>query len=410
MLSRKVLEVVTAPPERNRVLAAGLPLLRINPRSSAAVSLRVLPWLLQLGLGGPSAAAQVAVPPYAQVEPASTWLPAITRARAFVIDTMKKLGAPGASVTVMKNGQIIWSEGFGLADVEQQVAVTPLTRFRVGSVSKSLTSAALGLLVQEGRIDLDAPVQRYVPGFPVKRWPITVRQVAGHLAGIRHYQGEEFVLKRHWASVHDGLAIFKDDSLLFEPGTRYSYSTYGWSLISAVIEGAGGQPYLDFMNTRVFGPLGMHNTVAEFVDSLIPHRARFYTRGDSGGGVINATFVDNSYKWAGGGFLSTTEDLGRFGDALLDGTLLKPATVQLLWTSQKTRDGKETGYGMGWRTDKDSAGRRRVWHSGGSEGGTAYLLIYPDQKLIISVLVNSDQTFIGASSTIAEWFLAAEKR
>jgi CubicO group peptidase (beta-lactamase class C family) len=319
---------------------------------------------------------------------------------------MRVLGAPGASVTVMRNGQIIWSEGFGWADVEQRVPVTPLTRFRVGSVSKSLTSAALGLLVQDGKLDLDAPVQRYVADFPVKRWPITVRQVAGHLAGIRHYRGEEFMLNRHFANVHDGLAIFKDDSLLFEPGTRYSYSTYGWSLLSAVVEGASGQPFLGFMNSRVFGPAAMHSTVAEFVDSLIPFRAHFYTRVDSGAGVINSPFVDNSYKWAGGGFLSTTEDLGRFGEALLEGTLLKPVTVQLLWTSQKTKDGKETGYGMGWRTDRDSAGRRRVWHSGGSAGGTAYLLIYPEQKLIIAVLVNSDQTFIGASSRIAEWFLS----
>lgn len=372
----------------------------LRPRTSAVVAVALL------GLVATGAAGQVAAPPYARMEPAGAYHAAIARARAFVTDTMRLLGAPGASVTVMRNGQIIWSEGFGLADVEQGVPVTPLTRFRVGSVSKSLTSAALGLLVQDGKLDLDAPVQRYVPDFPVKRWPITVRQVAGHLAGIRHYRGDEFLLNRHFASVHDGLAIFMDDSLLFEPGTHYQYSTYGWSLLSAVVEGASGQPFLTFMNSRVFSPLAMRSTEAEFVDSLIPFRAHFYTRADSATGVINAPFVDNSYKWAGGGFLSTTEDLGRFGQALLDGSLLRTSTVQMLWTSQKTRDGKETGYGMGWRTDRDSAGRRRVWHSGGSAGGTAYLLIYPEQKLIISVLVNSDQTFIGASSRIAEWFLS----
>lgn len=347
-----------------------------------------------------------AVPAYAISQPAGGYGRTIARARAFVLDTMRALGAPGSSITVMKDGQIIWSEGFGLADVEDGVAATPLSRFRVGSVSKSLTSVALGILVDEGKIDLDAPVQKYVPDFPLKRWPITVRQVAGHLAGIRHYRGDEFMLNRHFNSVHDGLVIFKDDSLLFEPGTKYSYSTYGFSLISAIIEGASGQSYLGFMDSRVFAPLAMRSTEAEFVDSLIPHRAHFYTRADSVSGIINAPFVDNSYKWAGGGFLSTTEDLGRFGQGLLDGRLLKPATLRLLWTSQNTRDGKETGYGMGWRTDHDAAGRWRVYHSGGSVGGTAYLLIYPDQRLVVSVLVNSDRTFIGASSTIAEWFLA----
>jgi CubicO group peptidase (beta-lactamase class C family) len=229
--------------------------------------------------------------------------------------------------------------------------VTPLTRFRVGSVSKSLTAAALGLLVEEGKLDLDAPVQRYVPAFPRKRWPVTTRQAAGHLAGIRHYLPGEFESRRHYA------------------------------------------------------------TVAEHVDSLIPFRARFYARDTAGGrpdsaagGIVNAPYVDNSYKWAGGGFLSTTEDLARFAQALLAGRLLKPATLRLLWTSQRTRDGEETGYGLGWTVRTDSAGRRRVGHTGGSMGGTANLIIYPEERLVVALLVNSDRTFIGAAPRIAEGF------
>jgi CubicO group peptidase (beta-lactamase class C family) len=318
---------------------------------------------------------------------------------------MRALGAPGASVTVMKDGRVVWSEGFGWADVEQQVPVTALTRFRAGSVAKPLTAAALALLVQEGKVDLDAPVQRYVPGFPTKRWPITVRQVAGHVAGIRHYRGDEFLNQRPYATVAEGLTIFRDDSLLFEPGTRYAYSSYGYNLIAAVIEGASGLPYLRVMRERVFGPAGLRHTVAEHPDSLIPYRARFYTRRDAAGGIVNAPYVDNSYKWAGGGFLSTTEDLARFGQAMLDGTLLRPPTTELLWTSQRTRDGKPTDYGIGWSTGRDAAGRRRVAHSGGSVGGTAYLLLYPDQKLVVAVLVNSDRTFVGATPRIGEEFL-----
>lgn len=330
---------------------------------------------------------------------------AIAQARRFITDTMKVLGAPGASITVIRNGRVIWSEGFGFADVEQQVKVTAETRFRVGSVSKPLTSIALGLLYEEGKLDLDSPVQRYVPGFPVKRWPITVRQVAGHLAGIRHYNDGEFENMLHYPTVDSGLSIFKNDSLLFEPGTRYSYSSYGWNLLSAVIEGASGQPFLDFMRTRVFGPAGMTHTGPEFADSLIPFRARFYTRGDSAGPVLNAQYVDNSYKWAGGGFLSTTEDLARFGQLLLDGKLLKPATRDLWWTSQKTTDGKETGYGIGWGTSTDSTGRVRIGHTGGSMGGTASLQIFPREKLVIALLVNSDYTFISAVPRLARLFM-----
>jgi CubicO group peptidase (beta-lactamase class C family) len=339
---------------------------------------------------------------------------AIAEARRLILDTMRVVGAPGAQITVLRDGEVVWSEGFGWADLEQRVPVTPLTRFRVGSVSKSLTAAALGLLVEEGKLDLDAPVQRYVPGFPRKRWPVTTRQAAGHLAGIRHYLPGEFESRRHYATVAEGLAIFQADTLLFEPGTRYAYSSYGYNLVSAVLEGASRRPFLALMHERVFAPLGMRHTVAEHVDSLIPFRARFYTRdttggraGSAAGGIVNAPWVDNSYKWAGGGFLSTTEDLARFAQGLLAGRLLKAETLRLLWTSQRTRDGKETGYGIGWSVTTDSAGRRRVGHTGGSMGGTANLIVYPEQRLVVALLVNSDHTFIGAAPRIAEGFLRA---
>lgn len=331
---------------------------------------------------------------------------AIADARRFITDTMKALGAPGASVAVVRGGHVIWSEGFGFADLEQQVPVTSLTRFRIGSVSKSLTSVALGRLLEEGRLDLDRPIQQYLPDYPVKRWPVTSRQLGGHLAGVRHYRGQdELVVHTSYPEVTPALAMFKDDSLLFEPGTRFSYSSFGYNLLSAVLEKAGRTRFLDLMQHAVFDAADMRHTVPDYVDSLIPNRARWYTLARPSRGIINAPATDNSYKWAGGGFLSTTEDLALFGDALLHGRLLKPETVRTLWTSQTTRDGKATGYGIGWFTDTDRAGRRRISHSGGSVGGTAYLLIYPDQDLVISVLVNSDATFVGATPTIAEFFL-----
>ena len=354
-------------------------------------------------LAGPLAA-QVPTPavPTENLEHAA----AIARARAFIRDTMRALGAPGASVTVMKAGRIVWSEGFGFADLEQQVPVTPLTRFRVGSVSKALTSVALGRLLEQGKLDLDAPVQRYVPTFPVKRWPVTARQVGGHLAGIRHYlRNEENFSYTHYDGVGAALAIFRDDSLLYQPGTRFHYSSYGWNLLSAVVEGASGNAYLRFMEREVFGAADLRHTVADYVDSIIPYRARWYTRGPNRGGILNAGFTDNSYKWAGGGFLSTTEDLSAFAEALLHGRLLRPETVRLLWTPQRLTSGDTSPYGIGWFVNTDAAGRRRVFHSGGSVGGTAFLLIYPEQDLIVALLVNSDSTFVGATPTIAEMFL-----
>ena len=359
-------------------------------------------------LAGATAAAATA--PAAAQQPAvvaaapADYADAIVAARRFISDTMRALGAPGAQITIAKDGRILWSEGFGWADLEQRVPMTTLTRSRIGSISKSVAAVGLGVLVEEGRLDLDAPVQQYVPAFPVKRWPITTRQVAGHVAGIRHYEGGEFGSREPYADVAAGLTIFADDSLRFEPGTRFGYSTYGYTLVSAVVEGASGEPFLAFTRERVFEPLGMWHTVAEHVDSIIPFRARNYTR-DSLGGVINAPWVDNSYKWAGGGFVSTTEDLVRFAQGLLDGRILEPATRELLWTTQRTRNGEATGYGIGWSVRTDSAGRPVVAHSGGSMGATANLVIYPDERLVVALLVNSDRTFVGAAPRLAEGFL-----
>lgn len=378
------------------------------PRFRLAPTPRLLVVGLLAALTAPLAAQR---PPAEAVASAVTAdAPAIARARAFIRDTMRALGAPGASITVVRGGRVIWSEGFGMADLEQQVPVTPLTRFRVGSVSKSLTAVAIGRLVEEGRLDLDQPIQRYVPTFPVKRWPITTRQLAGHLGGVRHYRtAEENIVTRHYADVTSALEVFAADSLEDEPGTRFRYSSYGWNLLSVIVEKAGGEDYLRLMQRFVFDPAEMRHTVADQVDSIVPHRARWYTRGPNRGGILNASFTDNSYKWAGGGFLATTEDLAEFADALARGRLLQPKTVELLWTSQWTRDGRATGYGIGWFTDTDAAGRRRVFHSGGSVGGTAYLLIYPNDDLIVAVLVNSDSTFVGATPTIAEMFLTARR-
>jgi serine beta-lactamase-like protein LACTB len=323
----------------------------------------------------------------------------------FITDTMRILGAPGASICVVRGGQVVWSHAFGFADLEQNVPATTETRFRIGSVSKSLTSVAIGRLVQDGQLDLDSPVQRYAPRFPVKRYPITVRQVAGHLAGIRHYLTNEFENREHYGTVNEGLTIFAADSLLFPPGTDYSYSSYGYNLLGAVIEGASGRPYRAYMHDVVLSPAGMRHTSPEHPDSIIPHRGRYYTRADSTGPIVNALYVDNTYKWPSGGYLSTAEDLARFGDRLLRGQLLRPETVELLWTSMRTSNGTLTEYGIGWTVERDSVGRRRVRHSGGSVGGTAHLIIYPDERLVVAVLVNSDYTFINAIHRYAEPFL-----
>jgi len=317
---------------------------------------------------------------------AAAYRETVARMRALVCARLAPR-IPGVQVAVAIDGTLVWSEGFGYADAARRRPVTRATQFRIGSVSKPLTATAVALLYEQGKLDLDAPIQRYVPTFPDKGYPITTRQLAGHLAGIRHYQDGEFLLNRHFATVRDGLAIFENDSLLFAPGTRFSYSSYGWNLVSAVIEGAAGESFLPYISAHVFRPLGLTHTAPDRADSVITGRTQFFD-GDSGGVYHVAPPVDNSYKWAGGGFVSTAEDLVKFGSALMAPGFLRRETLDLWFTSQRTSAGQETGYGMGWFLRTDSVGHHWAFHGGSAVGGTAVLGLDRDAHVVVALLTN----------------------
>lgn len=329
---------------------------------------------------------------------------AIERSRE-VVKSQIAPKVPGLSVAVAADGEIVWSEGFGFADVENKIPASASTRFRIGSVSKSVTAAGLMLLVERGKLDLDAPVQKYVPDFPYKGAVITTRQLAGHLAGIRHYQGDEFLLNKPFKTVREGLTVFENDPLVAPPGTKYSYSTYGWNLISAVMEAAAKQEFLSYMEKNVFERLRMSSTRPDRASAADAQRTQFYEIDPQGKFVI-APAVDSSYKWAGGGFLSTSEDLVRFGSAHLQPGFLKKETLELMFTSQKTSDGKETGYGIGWSILKDAAGHRILMHTGSSIGGTSVLLVHPDSKIVVAMICNYGRSPFSkdAREAIAEFF------
>ncbi len=328
-------------------------------------------------------AVQASAPPASEASDSS---PRIAQWRAATEQLVARERLPGLSVAVMQDGSLLWSEGFGFANLEHQVPTTPQTKFRVGSVSKALTSAAIGALVESGQLDLDESIRTYVPEYPDKGFPITTRQLAGHLSGIPHYQGEDIVNQVRYRDVIHALDKFKDRPLLFEPGTDYAYSSFGWNLIAAVVQRAAEEPFLRFMQESVFEPASMDHTIADHYDLIIPHRTAFY--GISNGVARNAPAVDNSDVWAGGGFLSTSEDLVRFGHAMLSGMVVDEETLNLLFTSQKTSSGKETGYGLGWQ-EEQIRGHAVVGHGGSHVGATADLLLVPDQFLIVAALTNA---------------------
>ena len=320
------------------------------------------------------------------------WAEVIATSRGKLDSLRREMSIPGLSISVSVDRRVVWSEGMGYADLELRSPATPLTRYRIGSVSKILTAAGVALLHQRGELDLDAPVQEYVTSFPRKpEGEITTRLLAGHLGGIRHYVDieAEYYVTRRYETVFEALEIFRDDPLVATPGTEWSYSSYGFNLLSAVIAGASGRRFLQYLDEEIFRPLGMLHTGGDHTDSLVVNRARPYDRTPDGR-LINARFIDNSHKWAGGGFLSTTEGLLRFAHAHLEPCLFSRETLELMWTSQRTVTGEEIGVGVGWRLMPPSrvGGRRAVGHAGGAIGGNALLLIYPDDGVAVAVAAN----------------------
>ena len=274
--------------------------------------------------------------------------------------------------------------------------VAPDTRFRIGTASTALTSAAVGLLLEKGRLKLDDEIQTYVPAFPKKQWPVTLRQLMGHLAGVRTDGGDEGPLfSEHCERPVEALQHFAESSLLFEPGTQYRYSSYGWILVSAAVEAAADEPFLTFMRKQIFDPLGMDDTRADSATEPIPDRATSYFprfAADPRYGLHLMRPIDYSCYAGSSVFLSTPSDLVRFGMAINSGKLLQPATVQLLQTSQRLASGEETGYGLGWDLETVTlAGEqtRVVGHDGESLGGmVASFMTFPEHGIVVAVTSN----------------------
>ncbi len=328
--------------------------------------------------------------------PPHKWADAVKQSQQIARAVMVEQSLPGLSVAVgvedaALGQQIVWAEGFGWADLEKGVPVAPETRFRVGHASKALTSAAVGLLLEKGRLHLGDEIQTYVPEFPRKRWPVTLRQLMGHLAGIRHYDSEaDYMPTAHCERASDGLRSFANDPLRFEPDTRYGYSTFGWVLVSAAVEAAAGEPFFTFMRTNIFDPLGMAETTSDSATESIPDRTAFYNDGFFRPAL--APTIDYSCFAGGGGFLSTPSDLVRFGLAINSGKLLKPTTVSRLQSSQHLPSGQETHYGLGWMLDTESLAGEPARMAGHSSrtivGGTTSFLTFPDDGIVVAVTAN----------------------
>jgi serine beta-lactamase-like protein LACTB, mitochondrial len=345
--------------------------------------------------------------------PSSKWNAAVEQARQIARAHLVDQNLPGLSVAVGAGGDIVWAEGFGWTDIEKKSPVEPGTRFRIGTASTPLTSAAAGLLLEQGRLNLDEPIQKHVPEFPEKQWPVTLRQVMGHVAGLPNDGGDESVLfSRHCDRPVDALQHFAGGSLRFEPGTELRYSNYGWIVVSAAIEAAADELFLTFMRKQIFEPLGMDDTEADSSNAATGDRATSYFprfAADPRYGPDLMRDLDMSCYAGSSVFVSTPSDMVRFALAIDSGKLLKAETVQLLQAAQRLTSGEETGYGLGWNLETATlAGKptRVVGHDGDFLGGmVASLMMFPEHGIVVFVISNTSYAGTDALAVkIAEAF------
>ena len=354
------------------------------------------------------------VPSVTGSDPSPKFTEAVERGRQVLRGFIAEQNLPGLSVAVGVNGDLVWAEGFGWANLEQQGPVKPETRFRIGTASIVLTSAAAGVLIEQGRLKLDDEIQAYVPEYPKKQWPVTVRQVMGHLAGIRTDGGDEGPLfSQQCERPIDGVQRIAEYSLLFEPGTQYRFSSFGWIVISAAIEAAAKEPFLTFMQKQVFEPLRMDDTMLDASIQPLEDQATSYFpkfAGDPRYGNDLMRDLDYTCYAGGSAFLSTPSDLVRFAMAINGGKLLQPATAEVLQTSQRLASGQETGYGLGWHLETVTlAGQqvRSVGHDGAVLGGIAgSLMTFRDRGIAVAILSNTSYADTPAAAlNIAEVFV-----
>lgn len=301
-------------------------------------------------------------------------------------------GVPGMALAVEVDGRSVWVGTAGFSDVDGGEPVRPETRFRLASVSKLLAASTAARLSADGRLDLDAPIGQYIQGLPEHWSAITTRDLAAHLSGIPHYESQDAGRGRvRFESVSDALSVFEDRPLLFAPGTDYQYSTYGYTLLSAVLEAASGQPYLALLKNELFLPLGTGSIGPEDFRRADTYMSRSYSRGVP---PVEIEPRDYSYSWAGAGMRGSARDLVRFGGAHLDGVLMSRNEFQALLRPTRTDDGRAVGHynfevGLGWRASTDYHGRRIAHHSGVTPGARSSLVVFPDHDAAAVTLSNA---------------------
>jgi serine beta-lactamase-like protein LACTB, mitochondrial len=321
-------------------------------------------------------------------------------------------GVPGMAASIWRDGEIVWTGSAGYRDTENRLPVDKDTVFRLASVSKLVAATAAAKLREQGKLDVDQTVQSILD-YPDAKWsPMTTRQLAAHTAGIPHYQTmDEGRGGRRFANVREAVGVFSHRDLISAPGAAYNYSSYGYTLLSAVVEQSAGKPYLEFVADAVVAGLEIGPDVTGQGN---PAASKAYDY--ESGALRPAAPHDFSYSWAGAGMSATAGDLARFGGRLLSGEIVAPATFEWMLEPARLADGTivtdgDSTVGFGWRAGKDNDGERIAHHAGVAIGARSALIVYPDREFAVSLLSNAPwvSSIEQTAMTLSAPFRAAAK-
>jgi D-alanyl-D-alanine carboxypeptidase len=313
---------------------------------------------------------------------------------AFLKAELAKRHIPALSVTVLKDGEVVKTAACGLADVELDVPATPDTVFQIQSITKTFTSAAILMLLEEGKLSLDDPVGKHLEGAPDSWKEIALRHLLSHTSGIKDFINEPTASLRIDVTEEEVLKATAPRPLNFSPGEKYAYSNTNYHLLAMIIRKLSGMWYGDFLKMRIFEPLGMAHTRVVSLSELIPHRASGY-RWENGGFRRGEFVAESILGYGGGGIVSTAPDMAKWAAAVLSGKVLKEATIAEAWKPTALKGGGTSGYGLGWGIGIID-GHREIGHSGGHiTGFSTQLALYPEDRLAVVVLANANGVNVG---------------
>lgn len=308
-------------------------------------------------------------------------------------------GIVGMRAAALEGGKLVFHGGFGFADREKQLATSPNTLFRLGSISKPVAAVIAMQLVEQGKLELDRDLREYSPELRGKLAPLTLRQVLSHTSGVRHYAPGRLDNSTKLRTTREALELFVDDPLLFEPGAKYSYSTHAYTLAAHVLESVSKQPFERLVRERV-AQRGVASLACERLRDDKPERSRLYNKVGGAEAQLQLVHEDNSWKYAGGGLESTALDLARFGQLMLDDALVTRASRDAMWAPTRLNDGSTNDYGLGWSLDPQ---RGLVSHTGSQQGCHCALLIDPLKSRVVVVMTNTQG---GGAPSIAQKLMA----